>query len=470
MRLLLLVLVLLVVGAGPAAAAASDPTDDYMRRYQSEHRLPGLAFAVVRGDEVVHSRTWGTDGDGDAVTADTPFLLGSVSKPFTALAVMQLVESGRVDLDAPVRTYLPEFPAGISVRQLLTHTSGLAQWALRTDRFGSDADELGRAVRELEPGHAPGEHEYSDANYLAAAAVVEAVTGRSFGDHLHTAVLDPLAMDHAVATTADAVSLPAGHRLYFGHPRRFDPAYDPSGVAYGYLGADLGDVTHFVTAQLRGGRYGSTQLLSPAGIALTQKGVADFGAGRYGLGWRESELDGDRIAWHAGATPGYFSHVVLVPGSDLGVVVLANAYSPTVDGELAAAAFDLARIAAGATPTGSDPDPLFAAATIAPLVVAFVLVVLLAWSLRPHRPRRRSVVRLIAWLLPCGALVAIAAWGFPAAMGVDLSQTRLWTPDIGLALVAVIVLAGALAVARVVRFGIPARPDNARPTADVLGG
>lgn len=457
MRLLLLVLVLLVVGAGPAAAAGPDPTDDYMRRYQSEHRLPGLAFAVVRGDEVVHSRTWGTDGDGDAVTADTPFLLGSVSKPFTALAVMQLVEKGLVGLDAPVRTYRPEFPPGITVRQLLTHTSGLPQWALRTDRFGSDAGELDRAVRELEPGRTPGEHQYSDANYLAAAAVVEAVTGRRFGDHLHRAVLDPLGMDHAVATTADAASLPAGHRYYLGHPRRFDPLYDPSGVAYGYLGADLDDVTHFVTAQLRGGRYGSARLLSPAGVALTQKGVADFGAGRYGLGWRESELDGDRIVWHAGATPGYFSHVVLVPGSDLGVVVLANAYSPAVDGELAAAAFDLARIAAGAAPTGADPDPLFTTATIALLVLALVLAALLAWSARPRRSRRRSAVGLIAWLIPCAAVVAFAVRGFPALMGVDLGQTLLWTPDIGLTLVAVTVLAGGLAVARVVRLGISAR-------------
>ncbi|GAA0265842.1 serine hydrolase domain-containing protein [Cryptosporangium japonicum] len=467
MRLLLLVLVLLVVGAGPAAAAESDPTDDYMRRYQSEHRLPGLAFAVVRGDEVVHSRTWGTDGDGEPVTADTPFLLGSVSKPFTALAVMQLVESGQIDLDAPVRTYRPEFPAGITVRHLLTHTSGLAQWALRTDRFGSDAEELDRAVRELEPGRAPGEHEYSDANYLAAAAVVEAVTGEHFGDHLHRAVLDPLAMDNAVATPADAESLPAGHRYYLGHPRRFDPAYDASGVSYGYLGADLEDVTHFVTAELRGGRYGRAQLLSPAGITLTQKGAAEFGAGRYGLGWRESELDGERIVWHAGATPGFFSHVVLVPGSDLGVVVLANAYSPAVDGELAAAAFDLARIATGGTPTGAEADPLLAAALIVLLVVVLVLVARLAWSVRR---RRRTVGRLIAGLVPCGALIVFAAWGFPALMGVGLGQTLLWTPDIGLALVAVIVLAGTLAVVRVVQFGISARPDNARPAADVLGG
>jgi CubicO group peptidase (beta-lactamase class C family) len=89
---------------------------------------------------------------------------------------------------------------------------------------------------------------------------------------------------------------------------------------------------------LRGGRYAGAQILPPKGISQTHTGLIGTGtSGRYGLGWRDSTLDdtGTRIVWHAGATPGYFSHLVLTPESDLGVIVLANAYGPARDRQLA---------------------------------------------------------------------------------------------------------------------------------------
>jgi CubicO group peptidase (beta-lactamase class C family) len=138
-------LVLLAFGATgpPTAAAASAPgagtpdlaaIDRYVEAHRQATRLPGLALCIVHGDQVVHLRGFGhADPSGRPVTPQTPFLLASTTKSFTALAVMQLVEAGKVDLDAPVQRYLPWFrladpaaSARITVRHLLNHTSGLA--------------------------------------------------------------------------------------------------------------------------------------------------------------------------------------------------------------------------------------------------------------------------------------------------------------------------------------------------------
>jgi CubicO group peptidase (beta-lactamase class C family) len=121
-------------------------------------------------------------------------------------------------------------------RHLLTHTSGLARWVVPTDRFDNTADGLARSVRELavvQPATAPGEtHQYSDANYMVLGVLVETVTRQPFGEYLRRTVLDPLQDAARAATTAEAhaVELPDGRRYYLGHPRRFEPPYDASGV------------------------------------------------------------------------------------------------------------------------------------------------------------------------------------------------------------------------------------------------
>lgn len=418
--------------------------DTYMREYRVANRIPGLAYAVVGRDGVISQATLGE------VTAQTPFLIGSVSKPVTATAVMRLVEAGRVGLDDLVRQHLPWFQLaggadGVTVRHLLTHTSGLAQWASRTDRFDNSADGLARSVRDLasvRPKSVPGTaHEYSDANYMVLGALVEEVSGQSFGDFLHREVLDPLGMTHSATTAEEAsrVGLPAGHRYWFGQPRRFDAGYDTSGVPYGYLAASLEDMSRFAAAQLR--------LPPPEGLVDTGNG------GQYGLGWRTSRLDGtgDRLVWHAGATPGYFAHLVLVPDSGIAVIVLANSYSLGMDGRLAAAAFDLARLTLGAAPMPAPGgDPLLDGAPYALLAVAAMLLGGVVWSVvRLVRPRgrvRRS--RVIMVVAGC-AVVAGGVAAIPGMLGGDLGQALLWTPDIGWSIVAVIVLACALALARV---------------------
>ena len=128
-------------------------------------RIPGLALGIVQGDEIVHLRGFGeADSSGRAVTPQTPFIIGSLSKSVTALAVMQLVEAGKVELDAPVQRYLPWFrvadeeaSAEITVRHLLNHTSGLSTKTGRSFQGNGDTSDDGAGT-----GRPRAEHRRAD--------------------------------------------------------------------------------------------------------------------------------------------------------------------------------------------------------------------------------------------------------------------------------------------------------------------
>ncbi|XVV10374.1 serine hydrolase domain-containing protein [Actinoplanes sp. CA-131856] len=406
----------------------------YVEQQQRELKIPGVAYAIVTRDRVVEQHTSG-------VTAQTPFLIGSVSKPFTALTVMQLVERGRVALDDPVGRHLPWFAfPQITVRQLLNHTSGLPRWASRTDRFDNTPDGLERSVRDLASARL-GEPQYSDANYMVLGAMVQEVTGRPFREVLQRQVFDPLDMRHTVASSA-------GHRYWFGHPRRFEAPYDLSGLPYGYVTASLEDMTHFAMAHLNGGRYGPRSVIAPETITQMQTAQTDVG---YGLGWRDTKLDGTRIVWHAGADPGFWAHLVLVPSAGLGVIVLADSYSPALDARLASIAFTITRMALGGTPEPAPPwDPLLRSALYVLVALASLLALTIIISLvRRHARHPRHRAAAFAWAIGCALVAALALAVFPASMGYSLPQIRLWTPDLFWSLIAVAALATILAALRV---------------------
>ncbi|WP_422740296.1 serine hydrolase domain-containing protein [Micromonospora sp. WMMD729] len=480
-RLLAAAACALALTTTPVPAIASPTTPDelnaserYLHTYQQQTRAPGLAYAVIRGTQVIQRGAWGVDGNGRPMTTQTPFLLGSTSKSFTALAVTQLAESGQINLDTTVATYLPWLrladPATtrtVTVRHLLTHTSGLPQvWSTDlTDRYDNQPGGLTRSVRDLttvRPIAGVGEtYRYSDANYMILGALVENVTGDTFGRYLRRNVLDPLAMTHSAATAdeARAAALPPGHRYYLGRPQRFAAPFDTAGVPYGFLAASLDDLTHYAIAHLDDGRYAQNTLLSPQGIRQLHTGTVDTGHGTYGLGWQNSTLDGvgAPIVWHAGATPDYFTHIVLAPETNLGVVVMTNVYGLAMDAPLSAAAFNLARILHGGTPATATADPVHNWTLAGLLAVATALLSTLGWSLirarrtrrqDPRTPARTSTVTLL-WLAGCATVATAAARQLPRLFqGADLAKLSLWAPDIGHAIALVIALSAALALTR----------------------
>jgi len=166
--------------------------------------LPGMAVAVVRGRDVVYVQGFGSDGRKRPVDGSTQFMLASLSKAFTAVAVLQLVRAGRINLDAPVRDYLPEFTTAdpsasrqITVRHLLNHTSGLADVGFRAGLSAQPRD-LEQRVQDLRaawPVSTPGrEFHYLEPNYQLLARLVEVTTGQEFDHYLAGQVFAPLGM------------------------------------------------------------------------------------------------------------------------------------------------------------------------------------------------------------------------------------------------------------------------------------
>ena len=193
--------------------------------------VPGGAVVVVNND-TIEARGVGDAGHGE-VTGQTPFVLGSATKSFTALAVMQLVDAGLVDLDAPVRDYVSEFELAegqpvddITVRDILQQTSGLNDLAggplLASAADGTPAEaiaELKDAQLASPPG---GTWLYANANYVLAGRVVERASGMAYADYVQREIFTPLGMNHSSAG-AEAVGsdvLADGHRYWFGSPSR----------------------------------------------------------------------------------------------------------------------------------------------------------------------------------------------------------------------------------------------------------
>src|SRR6266700_1734761 len=278
-----LLLVVVSLTALPVAAAshagAPDLTriDAYVSEQMQADHIPGVALGLVHNDQVVHLRGFGeASQSGRAVTPHTPFILASVSKSFTALAIMQLVEGGKVKLDAPVQRYLrwyrvadPAASARITLRHLLYHTSGIPSSACSTEQVTMTLEQFVRSLGTVVLERAVGSHyNYCSANYDVLGLIVQTVSGQSYATYVQQHIFAPLQMHDSFASEQEARhdGLARGYRWLFGVPVPFDH-YEAFAVPAGFLVSSAEDMTHYLVAQMNGGRFGSAPALSSAGIA-----------------------------------------------------------------------------------------------------------------------------------------------------------------------------------------------------------
>lgn len=325
---------------GPPATFAE--IDAWLDHEVRDSGYPGAAAVIVEDGAIVHTHATGVADDaGRAVTPQTPFVIGSLSKSFTALAVGQLVDAGLVALDAPVQRYLPDFrladPAAasaITVRQLLDQTSGLSG-ATGQAPLATSPTTLEARVRDLATvalSSAPGAtFQYSNANYLVLGRLIEVVSGQAYGDYLAEHVFAPLDMRHSWTDLASAQGdgLTRSHRFWFGLVDSRTPLLRSDLVPAGFIAMSAEDLGHALIAQMDGGRYGAASVASPATIATLQRGVAvtDPSGQRYAMGWFDGSIGGERSLSHAGSTTDMASYMALVPGRRLAVAVLFNGQS-----------------------------------------------------------------------------------------------------------------------------------------------
>jgi CubicO group peptidase (beta-lactamase class C family) len=326
--------------------ATFDAIDTYIEGEMRRLKIPGVSLAIIEGDQIVHTHGFGNAlPGGGPPTPQTPFYIGSVTKSITALAVMQLVESGKIELDAPVQRYLPWFrmadpraSARITVRHLLNQTSGIpssaGEMALADfDYRPGAAERHAHSLAAIEPAHPVGSvWEYSNSNYILLGLILEAASGESWSNYLEEHIFKPLGMSHTYAPHAmqEQRGLAVGHQLWFGIPFRADSLPIPiCAFAGGGLISTAEDLSRYMIALLNGGRFGDVQILSSAGIEELQRQAIEhqqmnitFG---YAMGWFLSEMEGMTLIWHSGTVPHYGAYVGLLPEQKKGIVLLFNA-------------------------------------------------------------------------------------------------------------------------------------------------
>jgi CubicO group peptidase (beta-lactamase class C family) len=336
----------------PELARTLEPAlAELVRRF----RLPGLALGVVQRGEVIYARGFGemSRGSGRPVTPHSVFHMASVSKVFTASAAMQLVEAGKLELDAPLTKYLPYFRLAdeasttITVRQALTHTSGFPdvedyQW----EKPQHDAGAAERYVRSLASERmvfAPGQgSRYSNMAFDTLGDVIAKAAGMPFEDYVKSHILVPLGMAQSSFIHAETPTelRTQGHSTIYS--QRVDQApcpvypYNRRHAPSSTLNSNVVDMCRFALANLARGELDGQRILAAKSYDLLWS--RDDDTPEIGLGWSLGSLVGRPTVSHSGADVGYNSYLLLLPSENLGVVVMIHSdVSPVGDVARAAA-------------------------------------------------------------------------------------------------------------------------------------
>ena len=310
--------------------------DALMSDYAGE--VPGAALLVVRDGEEMVRRGYGlADVEaGIAVTPATNFRLASVSKQFTAAAILLLAEDGALSLDDPLRQWLPSLPAaadGITLHHVLAHTSGLVDYEdvmpARVDRQLRDADVLALLESQDRLYFPPGSaYRYSNSGYALLALVVGKASGRDFASFLRERIFAPLGMAGTVAFedgTSTVARRAYGHSLVDGRWQRTDQSSTSAVLGDGGIYSSIDDLAKW-NAALHDDRLLSDASRVLASTAHTGTDEADVDG--YGYGWRIHDTGGQRLLWHSGETIGFRNVILRWPDERLTVVLLSNRNDP----------------------------------------------------------------------------------------------------------------------------------------------
>lgn len=329
----------LALFAGPATAQSQSGSVDsavaHLRAELDAAHVPSASYAVVSADGAV---TTGAVGSG--VSPQSPFLVGSLSKSFTAMAVMQLVDAGKVGLDVPVTTYIPWFrTAGandpVTVRQLLNQTSGLPTDAGTVDLYEPETtlEQRVRALADVVPVSRPGEEfHYCNKNYATLGLLVELVSGQDYAGYVRQHIFGPLEMTRSFTSFADArrAGMVEGSSVVFGVNVAVETPEFRGALPDGYLISTAEDLGRYLTFQVTGA-YRGARLLSPESLRLMHSPAVPVGSDQavsgidhYGFGWGTGTSNGQPVVQHDGDLTRYHANIGFLPDSRTGLVVLTS--------------------------------------------------------------------------------------------------------------------------------------------------
>ena len=311
----------------------------FIEREMAEKGIPGLSIAIVDDQQVVWAEGFGMADPHERkpATAATVYRIGSVSKLFTDIAIMQLVERGELNLDAPITDYLPNFrprnPFGtpITLRQLMSHRSGLLREPPVGNYFETSQPSLAATVRSLndtELVFAPHTHtKYSNAAIAVVGYLLEERSLEPFAKYLQSSVLDRMGLTHSsFEPDPNVISNLAKAEMWTYDGLKFDaPTFQLGMVPAGSMYSTVTDLGHFLSVLMARGQTGNGAPLQPKTIEEMWSPQFPNPGGRvFGLGFIVRSVDGHRLVGHGGAIYGFATTLDLLPDDKVGVVVTAT--------------------------------------------------------------------------------------------------------------------------------------------------
>ena len=353
-QIISLFMIALFLLAGRQVAQAQEALgpafDEYVNKAIKDWEVPGLAIAIIKNDRIVFAKGYGVRELGKPAPVDehTLFAIGSSSKAFTAASIAMLIDEGTLKWDDPATKYLlgfqlydPYATRELTVRDLLSHRSGLERGDLLWYATAYDRNEVLRRIRYLKPTWSLRAHfGYQNIMFLAAGQIIPSITGKSWDDFLRERIFTPLGM---TSTSTSIKALANSNNVATPHAKFDDKVeavpwrnIDNIGPA-GSINSNVIDMAQWVRLQLGGGVYQNQRLLSSGAIKemhASQTIIPLEGAMEtlypeahfltYGMGWFLSDYRGRKIVEHGGAIDGMRAEVAMMPEEKLGVVILTN--------------------------------------------------------------------------------------------------------------------------------------------------
>lgn len=314
--------------------------DQKMKDNMTDYNLPGAVISIVENDKIIFSQGYGYQ-DQKTKTPINPntsmFRIASTTKLFTWTAVMQLVEAGKIDLDADVNTYLTSlklpatFKKPITMRHLMTHTAGFEEGGVgyqitldETTLPASISETLKKheLARIRPPGEAPS---YSNYGAALAGLIIEDITGQSYGDYLTTNIFKPLKMNHTTVVEPLPQSYQGNQVLGYNYiDKQFQqgvPTYEGGFAPAGAGTASANDMANFMIAHLNGGKFGNQSLMQSKTLELMHQTAFRFDERLPGsaLGFQEGVINKQKVISHAGADPVFITNLYLIPDKNIGI-------------------------------------------------------------------------------------------------------------------------------------------------------
>ncbi|AHF08198.1 serine hydrolase [Desulfitobacterium metallireducens] len=338
--LIFLICTIFFISLWPASTNAEAPDtninikkiDEFVNMRMSALNIPGLSVGIVKNDKILYIKGYGkANENGKDVQAQTPFIIGSLSKSFTATAIMQLVEKGKIKLDDPVQQYLPWFSLAdseaskkITLRNLLTHTSGISGYdsAKFIMNDNMNLEQFVRNLKNTQISKPVGStFQYCNVNYGILGEIIQTVSGISYEEYIQKNIFNPLEMNNSYTSQIEArkAGLAVGHNSILGIVMPTTQPLHQGSIPSGYLISTAEDMSHYLIAQMNNGRYKNNSILSPDSVNQMHE-ASSAAANDYGMGWM---LLPDMI-FHNGDTENFHSHMRILRGTDYGLIILLN--------------------------------------------------------------------------------------------------------------------------------------------------